>query len=290
MAKLGRRVVLPPPPSEPVEPGVVGPLRTVPVSIRRPDYAATGEPAGRVSAPVRTTSELAAMRIAGRVAAEALLEVGRHVKPGVTTDELDHIGHDALVTAGAYPSTLNYRGFPKSLCTSVNEVVCHGIPDSRRLADGDIVNVDITAYIDGVHGDTSATFLVGEVDDGSKRLVATARAAMHEGIATVRPGSRIHDIGKAIGVGRGASGLLRRTRVHRTRHRRPVPHQPASAALLRPAPRYRVDRRHDLHDRADDQPGNQPHQDVERRMDRRHARPATFGPVRTHRPRHPNRP
>lgn len=138
------------------------------------------------------------MRTAGRVAAEALVEVGRHVAPGVSTDELDLIGHDAMVAAGAYPSTLNYRGFPKSMCTSVNEVICHGIPDSRTLVDGDIVNVDVTAYIEGVHGDTSATFLVGDVDEVSATLVATAREAMHAGIATVRPGSRIRDIGRAI--------------------------------------------------------------------------------------------
>ncbi len=138
------------------------------------------------------------MRIAGRVAADALIEVGRHVQPGITTDELDRIGHDAMVAAGSYPSTLNYRGYPKSLCTSVNEIVCHGIPDSRRLQDGDIVNVDVTAFIEGVHGDTSATFLVGDVDPTSVALVAHTRNAMHAGIAVVRPGARIRDIGKAI--------------------------------------------------------------------------------------------
>lgn len=138
------------------------------------------------------------MRVAGRVAAEALIEVGRHVRPGVSTDELDRIGHDAMVQAGAYPSTLNYRGYPKSLCTSVNEVVCHGIPDSRRLADGDIVNVDITAFIEGVHGDTSCTFLVGDVDAASADLVERTRAAMHAGISVVRPQARIYEIGRAI--------------------------------------------------------------------------------------------
>ncbi len=138
------------------------------------------------------------MRVAGRVAAEALVEVGRHVAPGITTDELDRLGHEAMVDAGSYPSTLNYRGYPKSLCTSINEIICHGIPDSRPLCDGDIVNVDVTAYIDGVHGDTSATFLVGDVDERSVQLVATAREAMHAGIATVKPGSRIYDIGRAI--------------------------------------------------------------------------------------------
>jgi methionyl aminopeptidase len=103
-----------------------------------------------------------------------------------------------MVAAGAYPSTLNYRGFPKSLCTSVNEVICHGIPDSRPLADGDIVNVDVTAFIEGVHGDTSATFGVGEVDATAVRLARTARGAMHDAIDAIGPGSRIHEIGKAI--------------------------------------------------------------------------------------------
>jgi methionyl aminopeptidase len=173
-------------------------MRTVPTGITRPDYALSGTPSSRQARAIRTDEEIAAMRIAGRVAADALIEVGRHVQPGITTDELDRIGHDAMVAAGSYPSTLNYRGYPKSLCTSVNEIVCHGIPDSRRLQDGDIVNVDVTAFIEGVHGDTSATFLVGDVDPTSVALVAHTRNAMHAGIAVVRPGARIRDIGKAI--------------------------------------------------------------------------------------------
>ena len=198
MAKRKRRSAAPPPPSPPVRPGLVGPLRTVPAGITRPDYALTGQPSDRASRAIRTDDEIHAMRVAGRVAADALVEVGRHVRPGITTDELDRIGHDAMVEAGSYPSTLNYRGYPKSLCTSVNEVICHGIPDSRRLADGDIVNVDVTAYIGGVHGDTSATFLVGDVDDSSAALVEHTRQAMHAGISVVRPGARIYEIGRAI--------------------------------------------------------------------------------------------
>jgi methionyl aminopeptidase len=173
-------------------------MRTVPASITRPDYAETGRPAERATRTVRTAEEIESMRVACRVAAEALVEVGRHVAPGTTTAELDRIGHDAMVAAGAYPSTLNYRGYPKSLCTSVNEVICHGIPDSRPLRDGDIVNVDVTAYIGGVHGDTSATFLVGDVDPASVALVAATREAMHAGISVVRPGARIFEIGRAI--------------------------------------------------------------------------------------------
>lgn len=138
------------------------------------------------------------MRIAGAVAAEVLIEVGKAVAPGVTTDELDRVGHDACIARGAYPSPLGYRGYPKSLCTSVNDVICHGIPDSRRLVDGDVVNVDVTAYIGGVHGDTNATFCVGDVDDDSKGLIRATRAAMHAGIGAVRPGARVHDIGRAI--------------------------------------------------------------------------------------------
>jgi methionyl aminopeptidase len=198
MGKRKRRHALPDPPSPPVTPGLVAPLRTVRAGIARPDYAATGEPSSRASRAIRSAEEIEAMRVAGRVAAEALVEVGRHVRPGVSTDELDRIGHEAMVQAGAYPSTLNYRGYPKSLCTSVNEVVCHGIPDSRRLADGDIVNVDITAFIEGVHGDTSCTFLVGDVDPASADLVERTRAAMHAGISVVRPQARIYEIGRAI--------------------------------------------------------------------------------------------
>jgi methionyl aminopeptidase len=198
MGKRKRRNALPDPPSPPVTAGLVSPMRTVRAGIARPEYAATGEPSSRASRAIRTPEEIEAMRVAGRVAAEALIEVGTHVRPGVTTDELDRIGHEFMVDAGAYPSTLNYRGFPKSLCTSVNEIVCHGIPDSRRLADGDIVNVDVTAYIGGVHGDTSCTFLVGDVDPASADLVERTRAAMHAGISVVRPEARIYEIGRAI--------------------------------------------------------------------------------------------
>ncbi len=199
MAKRKKRAnALSDPPSPPVTAGLVSPMRTVPAGIARPEYALTGTPSSRQSRAIRTEDEIAAMRVAGRVAADALIEVGRHVRPGVTTDELDRIGHDAMVAAGAYPSTLNYRGYPKSLCTSVNEIVCHGIPDSRRLQDGDIVNVDVTAFIEGVHGDTSATFLVGDVDPVSAALVARTRDAMHAGISAVTPGARVRDIGKAI--------------------------------------------------------------------------------------------
>jgi len=138
------------------------------------------------------------MRVAGKLAAQALAAVGDAIAPGVTTDELDAVGHDFLVSQGAYPSTLGYRGYPKSLCTSVNEVICHGIPDDRRLNDGDIVNIDITAYLDGVHGDTNATFLVGDVDEQSRLLVERTREALNRGIRAVKPGRQVSIIGRVI--------------------------------------------------------------------------------------------
>ena len=138
------------------------------------------------------------MRVAGRLAADALQEVGRHIRPGITTDELDAIGHEFLLDHGAYPSTLGYRGYPKSMCTSINEVICHGIPDSTELVDGDICNVDITAFIGGVHGDTNATFLVGDVDEASRLLVERTKEATLRAIKAVAPGRPINVIGRVI--------------------------------------------------------------------------------------------
>jgi methionyl aminopeptidase len=138
------------------------------------------------------------MRVAGRLAAQALAEVGEAVKPGITTDELDRVGHEFLCDHGAYPSTLGYRGYPKSLCTSVNEVICHGIPDSTVLNDGDIVNIDITAFIGGVHGDTNATFEVGEVSEEAHLLVERTRESLNRAIKAVRPGRQVNVIGRVI--------------------------------------------------------------------------------------------
>jgi methionyl aminopeptidase len=187
-----------PPQARFVTPGRVSPRRTVPDHIPRPPYAETGDPGIPKGDEPKSPEMLARMRAAGAIAAEVLLEVGAAVAPGVTTDELDVIGHEACIARGAYPSPLNYRGYPKSLCSSVNEVICHGIPDDRALLDGDIVNIDVTAYFDGVHGDTNATFLVGEVDDESRRLVDVTREAMFLGIDAVRPGRPVSDIGAAI--------------------------------------------------------------------------------------------
>ena len=179
-------------------PGRVSPLRTVPATIERPEYVGRPRPQRYTGPEVKDADTIARMRVAGRIAAQALAEVGRHVAPGVTTDELDRIGHEFLVDHHAYPSTLGYKGFPKSLCTSVNEVVCHGIPDTTELRDGDIVNIDITAFIGGVHGDTDATFLVGEVAEEDRLLVERTEEALRRAIKAVRPGRPISVIGRVI--------------------------------------------------------------------------------------------
>lgn len=179
-------------------PGRVSPRRPVPAGIARPEYVDRPAPAPWRGPDVFDADTVARIRVAARLAAQALEEVGRHVRPGITTDELDAVGHRFLVERGAYPSTLGYRGFPKSLCTSLNEVVCHGIPDSTVVQDGDIVNVDITAYVDGVHGDTNATFLAGDVDEESRLLVERTREALERGIRAVRPGREINVIGRVI--------------------------------------------------------------------------------------------
>lgn len=180
-----------------LQPGRISPLRKVPAGIERPEYVGkkspkTGEP------DVKSPEIIERMRVAGKLAGQALEEVGRHVAPGVTTDELDRIGHEFLCDHGAYPSTLGYRGYPKSLCTSINEVICHGIPDDTVLRDGDIVNIDITAFIGGVHGDTDATFLVGDVDEESRLLVERTLEATNRAIKAVAPGRQLNVVGRVI--------------------------------------------------------------------------------------------
>jgi methionyl aminopeptidase len=170
----------------------------VPASIARPEYVDRPAPAPFTGDEVKDAETIARIRAACRLAARARDLVGEHVAPGVTTDDLDRIGHEFLCDHGAYPSTLGYKGFPKSLCTSVNEVVCHGIPDARVLEDGDIVNIDITAYLDGVHGDTNATFLAGDVAEETRLLVERTREALQRAIAAVKPGRRVNVIGRVI--------------------------------------------------------------------------------------------
>jgi methionyl aminopeptidase len=180
-----------------LQPGRLSPTRQVPSGITRPEYVGKKRPT--LGEPdVKDPDTIERMRVAGKIAAQALAEVGRNVAPGVTTDELDRIGHDFMVDRGAYPSTLGYRGYPKSLCTSLNEVICHGIPDDTVIADGDIVNVDITAYIGGVHGDTNATFLAGDVDEDSRLLVQRTQEAMMRGVRAVAPGRPLNAIGRVI--------------------------------------------------------------------------------------------
>ena len=181
-----------------LRPGVVGPWRDVPPDIARPDYVETGAPVRKSEEMVKSPDVIARMRVACRIAREVLHEIGPAVAPGVTTDTLDRVSHDAHIARKVYPSPLGYKGFPKSVCTSVNEVICHGIPDDRPLVEGDIVNADVTVYLDGVHGDTSATFLVGRVDPVSKNLVRTTRECLDRAIEAVRPGAPLHDIGRAI--------------------------------------------------------------------------------------------
>ncbi|NMR21500.1 type I methionyl aminopeptidase [Cellulomonas fimi] len=184
--------------SRPVTPGTVSPRRAVPASIERPEYVDRPGPTPFAGSDVIHPETVERIRVAARIAAQALAEVGRAVQPGVTTDELDRIGHEFLLDHHAYPSTLGYRGFPKSLCTSVNEVVCHGIPDSTVLVDGDIVNVDVTAYIGGVHGDNNATFAVGEIDETAALLVERTRESLHRAIKAVVPGREVNVIGRVI--------------------------------------------------------------------------------------------
>ena len=146
----------------------------------------------------KDAAAIEAMRNAGRAARRVLAGVAAEIAPGVTSDHLDEVCHQLCIAEGGYPSPLNYKGYPKSICTSVNEIICHGIPDDRALVDGDIVNCDVTIFVGGVHGDHSETFLVGDVDDESQRLVKITREAMYHGIAQVQPGVVVSEIGRAI--------------------------------------------------------------------------------------------
>ena len=179
-------------------PGTVSPTRTVPASIKRPEYVGKSAPAKFTGSDVYSPEMIAKIRRAGRISSQALDLVGESIRAGMTTDEIDAIGHDFVVAAGAYPSTLGYRNYPKSLCTSVNEVICHGIPDNTVLEEGDIVNVDITAYIDGVHGDTNRTFIVGQASTEVTDLVERTREALNRGIKSVMPGREVNVIGRTI--------------------------------------------------------------------------------------------
>ncbi len=179
-------------------PGEVSPPRTVPTPIERPEYVGRRSPRPYRGSNVYDAAAIELIRESGRIAAQAVEAVGAAIRPGVTTDELDVIAHAFLVAHDSYPSTLGYRGFPKSCCTSVNEVVCHGIPDDTVLADGDIINIDITAFKNGVHGDLNKTFLVGAVQPAVADLVSRTEEALMRGIKAVAPGREVNVIGRAI--------------------------------------------------------------------------------------------
>jgi methionyl aminopeptidase len=179
-------------------PGKLSPWRNVPAGIAKPEYVGKPGPAPHVGSDKYDPETLKKIRKASKIAAQALEVVLAAAKPGVTTDQLDQIGHDFIVSQGAYPSTLGYRGFPKSLCASLNEVICHGIPDDTVLEDGDLVNIDISAYLDGVHGDTNGTVLVGESSEELKLLVERTHEAMMRGIRAALPGRQVNIIGRAI--------------------------------------------------------------------------------------------
>ena len=170
----------------------------MPAHIPRPEYVGKAGPAPNTWPDVQPPEVIEAMRVAGRIAAQALAAGGAAVAPGVTTDEIDRVVHEFLLDHGAYPSTLGYKGFPKSCCTCLNEVICHGIPDTTVIEDGDIVNIDVTAFIGGVHGDTNATFLAGDVDEESRLLVERTREATMRAIKAVRPGRELYVVGRVI--------------------------------------------------------------------------------------------
>lgn len=179
-------------------PGRISPKLDVPTSIPRPEYVGKAVPSKFTGSNIKTPEQIEKIRHSGKIAAQAIELVGQNAKPGITTDELDKLAHHFLIENGAYPSTLGYRGYPKSICSSLNEVICHGIPDDTVLEDGDILNIDITAYIDGFHGDSNQTFLVGEVKPEVAELVERTREALARGIAVVAPGRSVNLIGRAI--------------------------------------------------------------------------------------------
>jgi methionyl aminopeptidase len=164
----------------------------------RPEYVGKRAPESFKGSDVKTPEQVEKIRTAGRIAADAIALVGKNSVPGITTDELDAIAHNFLIENGAYPSTLGYRGFPKSCCTSLNEIICHGIPDDTALQDGDIINIDITAYLDGFHGDSNQTFTVGKVTEEVQSLVDRTRTSLERGINSVLPGREVNVIGRSI--------------------------------------------------------------------------------------------
>ena len=233
----------------PIKPYPLSPPRPVPLDIARPPYVGVMAPETYDGDDVQPPEIVEAMRAAGRVAARAMAAGAAVVAPGVPTDKIDAVVHEYLCDHGAYPATLDYRGFPKSCCTSVNEVICHGIPDARPLEDGDIVKIDVTAYLGGVHGDTCATYFVGEVDEASRLLAQRTREAMERGIRAVRPGRQVNVIGRVIeayarrfgyGVVRDYTGHGVHTAFHSGLV---IPHydEPALALVMRPGMTFTIE-------------------------------------------------
>ncbi|KRV46691.1 methionine aminopeptidase [Wenjunlia vitaminophila] len=230
-------------------PGKLSPTRSVPASIPRPEYVGKDAPTPYDGPEVQPQEIIERMRIASRIAAGAMEEAAKHIAPGVTTDELDRIAHEYLCDHQAYPSDLGYRRFPKSICTSVNEVICHGIPDSTVLREGDIVNLDVTAFIHGVHGDTNATYPVGTVDEESSLLIERTRESLNRAIRAVRPGRQINVIGRVIesyakrfdyGVVRGFTGHGINTSFHSGLI---IPHydDPRATKVIRPGMTFTIE-------------------------------------------------
>ncbi|KAJ1372447.1 Methionine aminopeptidase 1 [Parelaphostrongylus tenuis] len=200
----------------PLRPAVVTPRRTVPPSIPRPDYAVHPEGVSfeerqaKKSKEVKVLDdeEIAGLRVSCRLGREVLDEAAKACAPGVTTDEIDRVVHEACIERDCYPSPLGYYNFPKSCCTSVNEVICHGIPDLRVLENGDLCNVDVTVYHRGFHGDLNETFFVGDkVDEESKKLVSVTYECLQQAIAIVRPGVKFREIGNIIQKHANANGF-----------------------------------------------------------------------------------
>lgn len=181
-----------------LKPGTLSPKLSVPAHIDRPEYMFHSGPEVVTASDIKTPETVEKIRRAGRIAAQAMEAAAGAIAPGVTTDALDKIAHEYLCDHGAYPSCLGYMGFLKSICTSINEVICHGIPDSTVLNEGDIINLDVTAYIDGVHGDTNATYGVGQIDEESALLIERTRNSMMRAIKAVRPGREVNVLGRVI--------------------------------------------------------------------------------------------
>jgi methionyl aminopeptidase len=179
-------------------PGVVSKALSVPSNIVKPEYVGKKAPAEWTGGHVKSADQIEKIRTAGKLAAQAIELAGSSIQVGMSTNQLDVIVHDFLISNGAYPSTLGYRGFPKSCCTSVNEIICHGIPDDTDIKDGDIVNIDVTAFLDGFHGDSNQTFKVGHVSEEVSLLVDRTKESLNRAIASVMPGRPINVIGRTI--------------------------------------------------------------------------------------------